>query len=546
MIAADANEQLSVTVLLRRPAHSPVRAPTDPPLSHEEFRASFGADAEDVEKVRQFATGHGLSVGEVNGPARTMVLSGTVSAVETAFQVELFRYDHAGGSYRGREGVITVPSELAGVVVGVFGLDNRPQVRPRIYRKPEAAPGAGSSQTFTPRQVAGLYCFPTDVTGQGQCIGILEFGGGYQTSDLDAFFQNLNMATPNVVAVSVGNGQNNPGVDDDADGEVALDIEVAGAVAPGAAIAVYFSDTSDQGFINAINQAVHDSTNDPSVISLSWGAPENQWTDQTRTAIDQAFADAATLGVTVTVAAGDHGSADQPQFNQDASGNLTPNASYDGLAHVDFPASSPNALACGGTHLEGSGSTISSETVWNDGDGWATGGGVSDFFDVPTWQANAGVPSSVNAGGRIGRGLPDVSGDADNATGYQIYFDGSGQPVGGTSAVAPLWAGLTALLNQAAGKRLGFLNPQLYGSPGCCQDVLQGTNAIAASNGQSATAGYSAKIGWDACTGLGSPKGPALVTLFTAASSQTPPLSPSSPTAPTGPTAPTTGGTTSG
>ena len=230
------------------------------------------------------------------------------------------------------------------------------------------------------------------------------------------------------------------------------------------------------------------------MISISWGQSEDSWTAQARTALDQALADAAALGVTVCVAAGDNGSSDGQ-----ASGN-----------HVDFPASSPNALGCGGTSLVADPTTgaVSSETVWNDGSsGGATGGGVSDVFAQPSWQATAGVPAS---GGHTGRGVPDVAGDADPQTGYQILVDGQQQVVGGTSAVAPLWAGLVARLAQAAGQPFGLIQPALYAGAGPGVDVAGFTDITSGNNGS-----YSAGPGWDACTGLGSPDGTALLDRLT-------------------------------
>jgi kumamolisin len=205
------------------------------------------------------------------------------------------------------------------------------------------------------------------------------------------------------------------------------------------------------------------------------------------TAFDQAFQAAGALGVTVTVAAGDNGSSDGVN---------------DGLAHVDFPASSPNVLACGGTRLIGSGQTITSETVWNDGaSGGATGGGISAFFiPPPAWQSNINLPPSVNPGAKPGRGVPDIAGDADPVTGYQVRVDGQNTVIGGTSAVAPLWAGLVALFNQSLGNSVGYLNPWFYISvtsvAGAFHDITSGNNGA-----------YQARAGWDACTGLGSADG---------------------------------------
>ena len=264
-----------------------------------------------------------------------------------------------------------------------------------------------------------------------------------------------------------------------------LDIEVSAAVAPGANVVVYFAPNTDQGFIDAIATAVHDSTNKPNVISISWGAPESTWTQQAVTALDQACQAAAAVGVTVTVASGDDGSTD----GVTGGGN-----------NVDFPASSPHVLACGGTKLVATGTTITSETAWNElsANEGATGGGVSTLFALPTWQANSKVPSPTTSSG--GRGVPDVAGDADPVTGYTVRVDGQTSTIGGTSAVAPLWAGLIALANAANGQDAGFVNPTLYGDPKALRDITSGNNGA-----------FSAGPGWDACTGLGSPNGAAVI-----------------------------------
>jgi kumamolisin len=260
-----------------------------------------------------------------------------------------------------------------------------------------------------------------------------------------------------------------------------LDIEVCASVATGAKVAVYFAPNTDQGFIDAVSMAVHDTTNKPSVISISWGGPESTWTSQATSALDAACQAAAAVGVTITVACGDNGSTDG------ATGN-----------NVDFPASSPHVLACGGTTLEGSGTTITSEVVWNElasGEG-ATGGGVSTLFALPTWQQSSNVPAAPTSSG--GRGVPDVAGDADPSTGYEVRVDGQTMVIGGTSAVAPLWAGLIALANEQNGVAAGFVNPALYSAAAksAFRDITQGNNGA-----------FSAGPGWDACSGQGGPVG---------------------------------------
>jgi kumamolisin len=419
--------------------------------------------------------------------------------------IELHRYDSPRGTYRGRTGEIMLPDDLASHIEAVTGLDNRPVARPhfRWSRKTRGSitSRAATDGSFTALQVAGLYDFPTNLNGSGQCIGIIELGGGFDLNDLQKYFQNLALPMPNIESVSVDGASNEPAPGtNSADGEVELDIQVAGAVAPGAKIVVYFAPGSDDGFLNAVKTAVHDSANNPSVISISWGGAESVQTQQFMQAMDQTFQDAATMNVTICCAAGDDGSSDlRPPGEPD-----------DGLLHTDFPASSPHVLACGGTRLQGSGNSISNEAVWNDGrDGGATGGGVSEVFPLPTWQNGAGVPQSANPSHFRGRGVPDVAGDADPASGYQIIVDGQPGVLGGTSAVAPLWAGLIALFNQSLGRPVGFLNSTLYSlSPdsGSFHDIVTGNNDISGNGGP-----YAAGPGWDPTTGLGSPDGAKLL-----------------------------------
>ena len=508
----DPNETIEVTVYLRPPATSNLTDTISelvqkkrPPLTREEYNATQSAAPEDVAKVEQFALDHNLSVVSTDPVRRRVVLAGSTAAMSAAFATELQQYEHPGGTYRGRTGPLHIPEELDQIIVGVFGLDNRPQARPhlQLYDVEARAIAADANNaaryvSYTPLQIAQLYDYPNGSDGSGQCVAIIELGGGYADSDLQIYFQQLGIPQPDVISVSVDGGQNIPeGTPDSADGEVALDIEVVGSIAPRTKIAVYFAPNTDQGFLDAVTQATHDAANNPSVISISWGAAEVDWTSQAMQAMDQAFQAAAALGINVCCASGDNGSSD----------GVT-----DGQAHVDFPASSPHVLACGGTRLEATYDTLSSqyvigsEVVWNDDPAAsATGGGVSDVFPLPIWQANANIPASINDQ-HSGRGVPDVSGDADPQTGYKVRVDGKNVVFGGTSAVSPLWSGLIALINQQLGQSVGFLNPILYqnydlfAQVNALQDVTSGNNG-----------GYSAKQGWDACTGLGSPDGANLI-----------------------------------
>ena len=460
-------------------------------LTRAQYAAAHGADAADISAVAAFAKAHGLSVVESDEARRSVVLSGRTQSMNDAFGVQLQQFEHAAGTYRGRTGAVSVPSELASIVEGVFGLDDRPAAEPHFQRYvPVLGMHSVPAKAFTPPALARLYDFPADADGSDQCIDIIELGGGYRPADIAAYFAALGIPTPKVRPVLVDHAKNHPTNANSADGEVLLDIEVAAAIAPKATIAVYFAPNTTAGFLDAITRAVHDDVHKPSVISISWGASESNWTAQAMAQYDQAFQAAAAMGVTICAASGDNGSSD----------GVT-----DGKAHVDFPASSPNVLACGGTKLLATSATkISSEVVWNEGATTsATGGGVSGFFALPSYQAKAGVPVGAGAGGKAGRGVPDVAGDADPATGYEVRVDGENLVIGGTSAVAPLWAGLVALLNQKLDHPVSLINPLLYGSltgKGATHDITVGNNGS-----------YHAKAGWDPCTGWGSPNGAKLL-----------------------------------
>jgi kumamolisin len=481
-------EAVRLTVVVRR--RNPLPPAGTIRVRREHFAATYGAHPADLQKVADFASAEGLTVISTHPARRTVMLTGPLAAAARVFGAELQMYEQGGNRFRARTGSLAVPAEFEGIIEGVFGFDQRPQARAHFRVRTAAA--AGAAQSFTPPQVAQLYAYPAGATGAGQTIALIELGGGYQPADLDSFFSNLGIATPSVNAISVDGASNQPtGDPNSADAEVMLDIEVAGSVAPGAAIAVYFAPNTDQGFLDAVTTAVHDQTTNPNVISISWGGAESTWTTQATQSFDQAFQDAIALGVMVCTAAGDSGSSDGVS---------------DGQSHVDFPSSSPNVLACGGTTLTAANGAIQSETVWNDGtQGGATGGGVSEVFPLPSYQESAGVPVSVNSG-FVGRGVPDVAGDADPNSGYQIVVDGQSTVVGGTSAVAPLWAALIALLNQQLGKSVAFLNNAIYVAPlsgAGFHDVTAGNNGA-----------YSAGPGWDACSGWGSPNGTALLAGF--------------------------------
>jgi kumamolisin len=502
---ADPTERLEVTVIVRatdpqglqtrlqeiareaakKGAKS--RGPTSH-LSRAEYARRHGASRADLDAVREFAEAHGLAVVQEHAGRRTLLLAGTVAQFNDAFDVELQRCSHPAGTYRGRTGPVHIPAELSGIIEAVLGLDDRPQAEAHFRMKTShgrrSRPAQAGATSFTPLQIAAIYDFPPG-DGNGECIALIELGGGYRPQDLQTYFSGLGLSLPAVTAVSVDQATNQPTGDPNGpDGEVMLDIEISGAIAPAAAIAVYFAPNTDAGFLDAVTTAIHDEVRKPSVVSISWGGAESTWTQQAMTTMDQALQVAAAMGITVCVAAGDSGSTDGVS---------------DGSNHVDFPASSSHALACGGTSLQANVTTITSEVVWNDGNptSGAGGGGVSTFFALPSWQQGLDTTDAEGTRSPLTmRGVPDVSADADPQTGYNVLVDGTTAVYGGTSAVAPLWAGLIARINAMAGHSAGLMSPALYGQPSALHDITQGNNG-----------GFAASPGWDACTGLGSPDG---------------------------------------
>lgn len=485
-------------------------------LTAREFDQFYGASSADLTKISQFARSAKLSVVDSNASKRRVLVEGTIGDIESAFGVELNEFEHSEfGRFRGREGKIYIPGALLGIVVGVEGLDTRPAGRTRRIRSRfEAASITGAFTnkwpgTFFPPEVARLYNFP-EFDGTGQNFAIFAFNGGntpdprggYSLPALTTYFETvLKASTPQITNVVVQGPGNDPGPDTqqsnargDATGEVMLDLCVAGSLVPGAHLFVYFTEFSNQGWIEALNQAITDDNN-ISVISISYGNPEDDpnslWTVAGVKLVNETLEAASSKGITICCASGDDGSMDDGS----------------GPAKADFPASSPWVLGVGGTSLKataGADAQIGSETVWNDlnqpqPEG-AGGGGISAVFSLPNYQQNAGIPPSSNPPHLMGRGVPDVAAVADPETGVVImHVSGKTvEPIGGTSASAPLWASLLARINQGLGARVGFLNPTLYAhcATGVLNDITVGNNGA-----------YQAGPGWDACTGFGSPSG---------------------------------------
>jgi Predicted protease len=465
-------------------------------VSHEAVLADRAErHHDDIETIKAFAADHGLEVIEADARRRLVRLAGSAAAMQAAFKVDLHWFSGDQAKFRGYTGALKLRSDIAGIVESVLGLDTRPVAQPRLQRLIKSAQAA--STTYLPNQVGGFYGIPTSPDGAGECIAIIELGGGYHESDITTAFAAMGLKPPTVVAVSVDGGSNAPTTPDSADGEVGLDIQVAGGIAPGAKLAVYFTPNTDAGFTDAVSAAATDTTNKPSVMSISWGGPESSYSTQGRNSLNSALQDAAMAGVTVTVASGD---------------NLATDGLSDGAVHVDFSGIQP---ACRG--------------LWRDRD-YGFGGDDYRRIGVEQWDQRRGRRDFDGVSGTRLSGRGEAAGECqhrrDRARGagcgggcrpeYRISGDGGWPDLrgGGTSAVAPLWAGFFALVNAARGSRLGFVNPALYAHEAAFRDITQGNNIPAGS-----TLGYSAGPGWDACTGLGVMKGGTLFAALKAAAS---------------------------
>ncbi len=488
-------------------------------LTRGEFADIYGADEEDLKALEKFAALHNLKVVEKSASKRTVVVSGTAVQFNEIFKAGITYYETGGKRYHANTNEIHLPNELSAIVTHIFGMDNRP-VSTRLS-------SPGTTAPLTPAQVAALYNFPAN-SAEGQTIGVLEFAGGYRIddqgkpTDIDSFFNGQGLIASKVVpvlkdgAINDQNAESTGGiswiVELNASYEIALDIDVAASVAQQATIVVYFGANNSFGWQDLIWAAINDEVNNPSILSISWGGAEDvSWAPRDLGAISLLFQQASLMGITVLAASGDAG----------ANSGV-----HDGLPHVEYPASDHWVTACGGTVISNVNDGHFSENTWNNREnageiglvGGATGGGISKIFSRPYWQITEGSAIDeflVNP--FTMRGVPDIAGNASPASGYNIIAQDGVATIGGTSAVAPLYAGLVAVMNARLGYRLGFINPYLYqaklANPLALRDIADGiSNGLLCYkeiNGPQPPydivfcPGFESVNGWDACTGLG-------------------------------------------
>lgn len=494
------------------------------PAVQSELHSAFAADPAETDRVASVLEGLGLEIAGKDPAKRQVQVRGTKAALEQVFQVELHRYHRNSIRFRGYDGEISVPAEIGSLVELVVGLDDYP-----VFRRPviKASTNKFPPAKYTVPEVAAMYAFP-QTRGAGQTVGIIAPLGGYNEADIDQYFSRIGLPRPAIV--NVGNNKptslaimrqlvaenttegcppqqdaaasaGQPSLDElraraekDADAqsdldfaswtlEITMDVQLLGSFANQAQIVVYFLTGFDlRSLILSLIDLLLGTDLKPSILAASWGFEEEIAPAAVFQFLDEyVFGPLAVMGITVCAAAGDSGSTPVPKKGPG----------------VLYPASSPWVLSCGGTTLEGSGGAITSETVWNSWTG-ATGGGVSKVFrSTPSWQKRANT-------GLTGRALPDVAAVADGLTGCLLIIGGCNFVSNGTSASAPLWAGLLACLAADLGLPLGFATPLFYQSPvsSTFNDITQGNNIV-----RDGITQYSARKGWDPCSGWGSPNG---------------------------------------
>jgi kumamolisin len=504
-------ERMEVTIGLRGPKLPDADEVLTTPLSQEEFEARFSSMQEDAAEVAKALKKFKLKVEEISLSTRSMRVSGTVKAMETAFQQKFAMYRAVDqGEYRGREGSVMIPSELRGIVTGVFGLDQRKMAERKGRGDAPAHTSKVSLAPRAPSDLESLYNFPPG-DGTGQSIAIAEFGGGYIAEDVEAFCAKFKLSPPTVRAISVNipaytlsqikalpTAQRKEQLADSM--EVTMDVQIIVGLCPRANISVYFASFDQKGWIDLLTQVIRAK---PVTLAISWGLAEDDpgWSANAVKALNDRLNVARLLGIAVCVASGDDGSGDQMD---------------DGKAHVDFPSSSPFVLGVGGTMLQGTGEQLREITWWESPGrrtstgGGSSGGGVSAIFKRPKWQTVK--ITSLNAKSIDGRVVPDVAALAGPPL-YDLFFLAEPFPDGGTSASAPLWAALIARINGhlPLEKQQRFITPLLYqstpnGAPlgkVATRDITSGNNASSPSPGN----GYKAGPGFDAVTGWGVPDG---------------------------------------
>jgi kumamolisin len=435
-----------------------------------ELLAQTGADPSDVDVLRRYCERFKIQILSVDW--RTVTMTGSIHDLAEAFGATagIYQLDDQR-RFRGRSESLHAPAKITEILQGVFGIDEWPRSHAVGQIHPIAKPPS-IEETVT------RYSFP-DADGSGQRVAIVQLRGEFKPGDFALCMQSQGVAPKPPLVKRVDNAELTHAIETAKDLESAIDTQIVAQLAPGAQLIVYAAPDDERGLLDALRTSIFDEELSPSILTISFGHTEALWTPSALAILNELFTAAALLGVTVFCSSGDNGA----------------EVDAEGTAHVLAPASSPFAHACGGTQIA---NDAGSEVAWPK-----TGGGFSECFAVPAWQRDA---AAVAASYKVaaGRGVPDVS--AESMPGHCVYIDGTQFSMGGTSAVAPMWAALTARLAQRLGHPLGFFAPLLYGAPAraALRAVTTGGNDR-----------YQSAAGWNPCTGLGVPIGTALESLLT-------------------------------
>ncbi len=509
--AADGNQQLNLSIGLQLRSQadldSLLQAMYDPQstqfhqyLTPGEFNQLFAPTSDQVQQVVAFLQSQGLTITSVAPNNLLIDASGSVAQVQKAFAIRINIYQSGNRTFYANATAPSIPGSISQLITSISGLDDSVQYHPLYQRAPTYPPVshlAGPSSGYGPKDLAGAYDIlplqSAGTLGDNQTVALFELDG-YQSSDVTQYFQNYNLGSPVITNVLVDGFSGSAGqgaIEDE------LDIEVVAAIAPHANQIVYEGPNTTQGLNDTYNKIVTD--NKAQVVSTSWGLCETSSGTSELQTLDTIFKQGALQGISFFAASGDSGAYDCNDTN---------------LA-VDSPASDPYVTAVGGTNLQLNAGAYGSESVWSNPNstthgpkGAGGGGGLSNTFKQPSWQTGPGVQNAYSNGFRE---VPDVTANADPATGYAVYctVTNAGCPstgwisVGGTSASAPLWAGSTALVNQylqaQQKKVIGSANPALYALFNAhpqfpaFHDVTTGNNLY-----------YPAVTGYDLASGIGS------------------------------------------
>jgi hypothetical protein len=487
-------------------------------LTPAEFGARFGAREEDLEAVAGWLRSEGFAVESASAGRTALLFSGRAADVERAFDTELRLFLKEGRSALGNRRPMTLPSALGGVAVrGLLPVNGAGRLSP-LVRLADPLFNVGSSHGLSPADFATIYgldgVYPS-ARGAGQKIAIVA-RTNIVLADTGVFRAYFGLPPRDPIVIVNGD---DPGVRYGSLDllETNLDVEWSGGIAPEADVLVVVSKSTQSTDGIALSSLYAVDQNLAGILSVSYLRCEQRLTPEEAAFYSNLWAQAASQGISVVVSAGDSGAA-----NCDA--NFASRGTFQA---VNGLGSSPHATTVGGTQFDDGGNaglywggandpvTKKSvlgpipEVAWNQsgtvpgGSGLlAGGGGESSLYARPSWQSVPGVPAGTQ------RLVPDISVNAGGRTQYYLWSGGARYAVFGTSASAPAFAGIAALLQQVGRGRLGALNPSLYalggrqytdGSVRVFRDVTSGNNSVPGVTGFEAGAGY------DAATGLGSP-----------------------------------------